>query len=512
MSKKNKKRTDRSVDRLSFGLSNFAMSNAAKQIIDVYERQQKPPNFVSDFKTPDNISGLITKDGKLTNDSLPINQCNFGPFDKINKTLLNSRFLGYPEYSLLSQNGIIDRITRCISVDSIREGITIFSKKTGSSNGNTKIADIVAEMKRLKVDFKIKDCVEQMVRFGGCKLYPKIRGDDSKEGGEELLTPLTLEKVPKNGLLYLKPIEPLYATPGNFNAVDPAAEDFYVPSQWIISNKTYDESRLGHFRYNDVPTFIKPIYWFNGMPLIQLCLDYLWGFETVRQNIVGISGRYNINVFSTNMAALLNYKDGSSFQNGEDVLSRLKLAQALQSNYSIFALDNNPTAPETWQQFNMTMAGLVEILNENSGYLCALSGIPESVLFMKKSKGGLGHSDDNEVNLYHANIGAFQNINIRPTYDWIFQIVQMSLFGRVDPDLDFKFNPLGKKTDKEIWEIQKIKADINTQYFADGILEGNEIREAISKDPDSGYAGLTDLPESDFEDVKEELGSTNEAA
>ncbi len=490
----------------------FFLSEKAKQIIGDYDRKQYPPNFISDFKTPDSAPGILTKDGKIAMDNLPINQCNFTPFDKINKTLLNSRFLGYPEYTLLSQNGIIDRITRCISVDSVREGVTVFSKNTGSTTGNAKIADIVTEMKRLKVDFKIKDCVEQTVRFGGCKLYPKILGDDSKVGGEELLTPLRLEKVPKNGLLYLKTIEPQYATPGTFNAVDAAAEDFYIPSQWIISNKIYDESRLGHFRYNDVPTLLKPIYWFNGMPLIQLCLDYLWGFETVRQNIVGISGRYNINVFKTNMAALLNYSGDSSFQNGEDVLSRIKLAQALQNNYSIFALDNNPTAPEEWQQFSMTMAGLTEILNENAGYLCALSGIPESVLFMKKSKGGLGHSDDNEVNLYHANIAAFQNLNVRPTYEWLFQLVQMSLFGTVDPDLDFKFNPLGKKTDKEIWEIQKLKAEINTQYFADGILEGNEIRESISKDPDSGYAGLADLPEEDFEEAKEEMSKEGQNA
>lgn len=490
----------------------FFLSDAAKQIIDVYDRAQKPPNFVSNFKTPDNPPSILAKDGKLGMDSLPINQCNFGPFDKINKTLLNSRFLGYPEYSLLSQNGLIQRMVQCISRDSVREWITIFSKKTGSSNGNTKIADIEDEMKRLHVRDKIRQCVEQMILFGGCKLYPKILGDDSKKGGDELLTPLTLEKIPKKGLLYIKPIEPLYATPGNFNAVDPAAEDYYVPSQWIISNKTYDESRLGHFRYNDVPTLLKPIYWFNGMPLVQLCLDYLYGFETVRQNIIGISGRYNINIFKTNMAALLNYKDGSSFQNGEDVLSRLKLAQALQNNYSIFALDNNPTAPEEWQQFNMTMAGLTEILNENAGYLCALSGIPESVFFMKKSKGGLGHSDDNEVRLYYDNIGSFQDINIRPTLEMIFNFIQMSLFGNIDSDLDFKFTSLWKQTPKEIWEVQKIKADINTQYFADGILEGNEIREAIAKDPDSGYAGLGDLPESDFEDAKEELGSKNEAA
>jgi phage-related protein (TIGR01555 family) len=488
----------------------FFLSDTAKQIINEYEHRQYPPNFVSGFKTPDVPPSILAKDGeKLTMDSLPINQCNFGPFDKINKTLLNSRFLGYPEYSLLSQNGIIQRIIQVISRDCVREWITIYSKKTNSSNGNEKIAAIEDEMKRLGVRDKIRECVEMMVTFGGCKLYPKILGDDAKD---EYLTPLRLEKVPKNGLLYLKPIEPLYATPGNFNAVDPLAEDYYVPSEWRILNNTMHHSRLGHFRYNDIPTLLKPIYWFNGMPLVQLCLDYLWGFETVRQNIVGISGRYNINIFKTNMAALLNYKDGSSFQSGEDVLSRMKLAQALQNNYSIFALDNNPTAPEEWQQFNMTMAGLVEILNENAGYLCALTGIPESVLFMKKSKGGLGRSDDNEIRLYYDNIGSFQDVNVKHILDWVLQLIQMSLFGKVDPDLDFKFNPLWKQTPKEIWEIQKIKSDINTQYFADGILEGNEIRESISKDPDSGYAGLSDSPKEDFEDSEAEKDSLNEAA
>jgi len=491
----------------------FFLSDTAKEIIRDYERKQYPPNFVSGFKTPDNPPSILAKDGdKLTTDSLPINQCNFGPFGKINNTLLNSRFLGYPEYSLLSQNGIVQRIIQTLSRDCVREGIKIFSKKTGSSSGNEKITAIENEMKRLNVQGKIRECVEMMLMFGGCKLYPKILGDDSREGGEEYLTPLTLEKVPKNGLLYLKPIEPLYATPGNFNAVNPLAEDYYVPSDWLILNTRMHHSRLGHFRYNDVPTLLKPIYWFNGMPLVQLCLDYLWGFETVRQNIIGISGRYNINIFKTNMAALLNYKEGSSFQGGEDVLSRMKLAQALQNNYSIFALDNNPTAPEEWQQFNMTMAGLVEILNENAGYLCALTGMPEIVLFMKKSKGGLHSGDNNEVRLYYDNVGSFQDVNIKPTYEWIFQLTQMSLFGSVDEDLDFKFNPLWKQTPKEIWEVQKIKAEINTAYFADNILEGNEIREAIAKDPDSGYAGLQDLPEEDFEDAEPEKDSLNEAA
>lgn len=513
MSKKYKKRHDRSINPLSTSLSSLKMTDVMRQIVADHEVKQYPANYVNNFKAPDQPPSLLVKDGeKLTADSLPINQCNFSPFDKINRTLLNSRFLGYPEYSLLSQNGIIDRITQCISRDSVREWITIYSKKTGSSTGNSKIADIEIEMDRLGFKYKIKECIEQTIRFGGCKLYPKILGDDSKEGGEEFLTPLRLEKVPKKGLLYFKPIEPLYATPGNFNATNPLAEDYYVPENWRILNTTMHHSRLMHFKYNEVPTLLKPIYWFNGMPLVQLCLDYLWGFEKVRQNIIGISGRYNINILKTNLAALMNNGTGSSFQMGDDLVSRIKFAQAVQDNYSIYLLDNNPTAPEEWAQFNMTMTGLTEILNENAGYLCALTGIPEIVLFMKKSHGGIHSGDTNEVRLYYDNIGSFQDVHVRPHVDFGFKLTQMSLFGRVDDDLAFKFNPLWKKTDKEIWEIQKIKAEINTAYFADNILEGNEIREALSKDPDSGYAGLGDLPEETFEDVEPEKDSLNEAA
>jgi phage-related protein (TIGR01555 family) len=481
----------------------FILSETAKNIISNYEKERYPPNYVNNFVMPTKTPIITADNDRITSDSLPINNCNFNPFDKINRTLVNSYFLGYPEYSILSQNGIIQNIIQNYSEDSTREGITIFSKKTGKSTDNKNIAALEDEFALLDVQSNMRQAAEQIITYGGCKMYPKILGDDDTTGGAELETVLYPEKVARGALQYLKVIEPLYATPGAFNATRPLAKDYYEPSSWLILGTKMDSSRLCHFSYNDVPTLLKPIYWFNGMPLVQLCLDYLYGFETVRQNIVGISGRYNINIFKTNMAALLNYTDGSTFQQGQDALSRLKLAQALMNNFSIFALDNNLQAPEEWQQFNMTIAGLDSILTENAGLICAVTRMPEIKLFGRSSsKGGLGHNDETQLRLYYDIIACFQSIKLRPSYNKIFKLAQMSRLGKIDPDLDFKFKPLWKKSDTEIWQIQEIKQKINTAYFADNILEGSEIRESLSRDPDSGYNGLTKLPDEDFEDVE----------
>ncbi len=499
MSKKSKKKYPIKIEK-DIQRKAMVLSAAAKEMIADYERKQRPPNRFNNFKMPECQPVSNGESGGLTTDSLPINQYNFSPFDKINQTLLNSWFLGYQELALLTQNGIIQNIIQCQSQDCVREWISIFSESTDENSGSKKkIKKIERAFKKLKVRAHIKKACEQMFAYGGCKIYPKIRGDDSIEGGAELLNPFTIDKCGKGDLLYLKVIEPQYATPVKYNVTDPLADDFYVPSEYVSMGKTINASRLLHFAYNDVPTILKPVYWFNGMPLVQLCLDYLYGFESIRQNIVGISGRYNINVFSTNMTALLDFSSGSSFQEGQDALSRLKLAQALMTNFSIFALDNNPEAPEQWQQFNMTIAGLSDILTTNAELVCGVCRVPAVKLFGTSPK-GFNATGDNELRLYYDLISSYQESNIRPALERIFELVQMSLFGEVDPDLDFEFKPLWKMSAIEKSTIQKDKQIINSGYINDNVLQRTEVREALAKDPDSGYSDLKNLSEESLQE------------
>lgn len=482
----------------------------AQELIDQYDKTMRPPNRFDKFQTPDQPN--LAKDNSLTNDALPVNCYNFSPFAKINNTLGNSWFLGYQEYSLLSQNGIIQNIIQSYAQDCVREWIDIKSISAKKEDKSDKIRILNEAFERFKVRDKFKNAMELTVGMGGCKIYPKIKGDDSTEDGIELTTEFFKEKMGKGDLLYLKVIEPLYATPIKFNATNPLLEDYYVPSEWAILSTPIHASRLCHFAYNYVPTLLKPVYWFNGMPLVQLCLDYIMGFETVRQNVVGVSGRYNINVLKTNMDALLDYSAGTTFQSGQSATDRLKLAQMLQNNFSIFAISNDPASPEEWQQFNMTIAGLDALLNQNAELVCAVARIPAIKLFGTSPK-GFNATGANELRIFYDLIRSVQMSCMQTPLQQVFELIQMNEFGKIDSDLQIHFKPLWTETAVEASQIQLNKMSINTAYVAGGILAVEEVRQSLNADPQSGYSDLAENFEgADEDELTDEESQAEEEA
>ena len=69
-------------------------------------------------------------------------------------------------------------------------------------------------------------------------------------------------------------------------------------------------------------------------------------------------------------------------------------------------------------------------------------------------------------------------------------MVQLSLFGEIDPDIYFEFNPLWQLDDAGLAAVQKTKADIHAVYLESGVVSPEEVREAVAQDEQSPYHGL----------------------
>lgn len=483
------------------------LSPTAKKIIAEWQLKNNPVNRINNFKLPKFFGNeqKLTTDNNIVfdNESLPINSCGQVNQDEL-KAVVNSYFMGYPAYSILSQNGIIQNIIQSYANHCFREGFEIRSRNN-SQDKTDKINAILKEFERLKVKENYILATEMMVMFGGCKLYHKIKGDDEQD---EYLTPLyPKQKVKKGDLLYLKVIEPLYTSPLNFNATDALLEHFYQPQEWKVLLHTLHSSRLCHFAYNYTPTLLKPVYWFYGMPLIQLVLSYLVGFESVRKDIINVVSRYNINVFGTSLDALLNYDGESTFQDGQDCYSRLKLAQAIMSNFSIFAMDNNPEAPETWQQFNMTIAGLSEILSQNAELVCAVCRMPAIILYGTSPK-GFNSTGDVELRVFYDLIASIQKNKILPHLNVTFELIQLSLFGEVDDSLFIEFNPLWTPSELEQSQITLNNMHTDVGYHTAGIIATEEIRKKLGANVKSGYDHL--MSDDEFSNLMSEFNENPE--
>ena len=73
----------------------------------------------------------------------------------------------------------------------------------------------------------------------------------------------------------------------------------------------------------------------------------------------------------------------------------------------------------------------------------------------------------------------------------------MSLFGEIDEDIEFKFNPLYQLDDNERADVNLKKAQTAQILIQEGVIDSNEARDNLTEDENSGYSLTGGAPEID---------------
>ena len=136
---------------------------------------------------------------------------------------------------------------------------------------------------------------------------------------------------------------------------------------------------------------------------------------------------------------------------------------------------------------------------------CTVSGIP-IVKLLGIQPSGMNASSQGELETFYTNIGAYQEHLFREPLTRIMGFAQLSLWGKVDPDLTFVFEPLWSMTDKELAEVEKIKAETDQIKIDSGVISPMEARKRTAADPDSEYDGIDVEDEPDLLDEEERGG------
>jgi hypothetical protein len=89
--------------------------------------------------------------------------------------------------------------------------------------------------------------------------------------------------------------------------------------------------------------------------------------------------------------------------------------------------------------------------------------------------------------------------------------MQLSLWGKRDPDITHEFVPLREMTEKEKKEMQKLDAETDQIRVDTGVVSQEEVRRKVANDPESGFDGLDpedvpDLLEEEEEGLEPEGG------
>lgn len=398
-------------------------------------------------------------------------------------------FFGYQYLAELSQRPEYRRMVEILALDMTREWIRF--TYGGDEDKSDRIAKIEAEFTRLAV----KDCFRRVAELDGFFGRGHIFMDFGQREGSEIDTPLLIDKrkVKKGSLKRITVVEPTWVYPNLYSSTDPLSPTFYKPQSWYVMAKSVHQSRLLTFVSRPVPDILKPAYAFGGLSLSQMAKPYVDNWLNNRQSVADLLQSFTVFVLKTDMATLLMGGGAEDLNNRADVFNNYRRNSGLMM---INKGDGQADPGEELTNVSAPLGGLNDLLSSSQEQMSAVAGEP-LVKYLGVTPSGLNASSDGEIRVYYDAVSATQERLFHAPLTTILQLVQLNVFGDVDPDISFEFIPLWQLDEAEIAEARKADAEVDGIYVDHGILSAEEVRTKLASDKNSPWANLdvSDVPE-----------------
>ena len=396
-------------------------------------------------------------------------------------------FMGYPYLAELTQLAEYRIIGETRAKEMTRKWIELEYK--GEKPDPDALTELANAMDSFRLREVFREGAKQDAFFGRSNVFIDLKG--SADNPKVLMTRLLMkpQTVPKGSLVAFRNVEPIWTYPNAYNAADPLLPDYFKPTSWWVMGKRVHKSRLITLVSRPVPDLLKAAYAFGGLSLIQMCKPYVDRWLRTVGSVNDLIHNFSIVALLTNMSQTLE-------PGGDDESSlfrRMDFFNANRDNRGIFLLDKDR---EDIKNVAVPLSGLDKLQAQSQEHMASPAQTPLVKLF-GITPTGLNASSDGEIRVYYDSIGADQEDVFREPLTICLDILQLHLWGKIDPDIGFRFVPLWQLDEAGEALVKKTEADIDAIYVESGCIHPEEVRARLAKDPHSNYANL------DVEDVPE---------
>ena len=403
-------------------------------------------------------------------------------------------YSGFPGYPLLAQLSVLPEYRNMasgIATTLTREWIMLVSTESAGDETRERITQLEKALRDHKIQEVIQQAAEQDCYYGKAQILINIKGHDKSE--PLILSPKTIKQNSFDGV---KVVEAMWTTPMAYNALDPGAKDFYRPSVWFMMGQRVHASRLLTIITRPVLDMLKPAFNFGGISLSQLAQPYVDNWLRTRQSVSDLIHNFSITALQTNMDEILQGTDTT----GNGLVARAQLFAANRDNQGFFLLDKDR---EQLVQINTPLGGLHELQAQAQEQMCFPCKTP-SVVLIGIAPSGFGNVSEGEIKAWYDWTRSIQEAHYSSPVKTILDVMQISMFGEIDPDISFVWKPLYQMQPDQV-EQMRLNASIRQGNYIDrGVVDPAEVREALARDPESGYQGL-DLSKEITPPAQEEL-------
>src|SRR5579863_6860745 len=414
------------------------------------------------------VERVLATDG--SNGAIPPAAWGFGDAGSIGPGVT---FLGFPYLAELAQITEYRTPAESLSNEMTRRWLTHTNK--GKSDKEDKIKQLDDRMDELNVRDLFREAALKTEQFGRAHLYVSVKNQDDDKTRQ-----LPLDKIGKGELLGFSCVEPYWLTPYSWNATHPERKDFYKPQSWFVIGRKTHASRLLTFIFREVPDLLKPAYDFSGISITQLMMPYVNRWLRTAKNVNDLINIFSIVTLATDLQALI--------QKPADFMARLQVFTQARDNRGVMAVNK---ATEELTVNDVSLASLDKLQAQAQEHMATPGRMP-LIKFFGITPTGLNTAGatEGEFQAWYDYVLGLLMLGFSPNYQRVLELVQMDLWGSVDPDIGFEWQNLYEPTAKEKGEMRKADADRDIGYINSSVVSPDEVREKLQQDPESGYNNL----------------------
>jgi hypothetical protein len=387
-------------------------------------------------------------------------------------------FPGFPALAALCQRSEYLRPSEILAKEMTRKWIKL--QCAGTTDKSDKIKQIETEFRRLDVRGLFCKAAELDNKHGRGQIYIDTGDTDNVE---ELALPLTptKEKVnPSKPIKSLRTVEAIWTYPADYNATDPLRADYFKPQSWYVFGKKVHDTRMLTFVSREVSDLLKPAYAFAGISLTQMLIPYVNNWLRTRQSVSDIVCGFSQFVLKTDLSSVLN------MGGGEQEANRVAMFNANRDNNGLMIVNKET---EDFDNVAAPLATLDALQAQTQEHCAGVVGLSLIKYFGITPK-GLNNNSDGEIQVGDDAILADQEKVLTPQLSRLLTLVQLSLFGEVDPDVGFTWVPLRSLDEESGAEVRKTDSETASAFIDRGVISPDEARQVLARDPHSPYYGL----------------------
>lgn len=347
-------------------------------------------------------------------------------------------------------------------------------------------ADAIEEAERT---LRVKGVVRRALRlarlYGGAGILIGL-GDERPD------LPMDPESLGKGCIKYLTALAPWELVGGEVDR-DPTSENYGCPSHYMLNSTLSGTVQVHPSR----------VVRFTGIELLdrdQASSMGGWGLSVLQRlhdairNAVS-SGQATASLLQEAKTDVISIPDLTTNVQDPDfragMLKRFALANVSKSINNALILD----ASETWEQKQLTFAGLPDVSRAFLEVCAAAAEMPASEFLGQQSK-GLGNGGEAEIRHHYDRLSSRQETDLRPALSHLDDALIRHALGRRPKGINYRFSSLWQLSDQERATVAESKAKASATYAKEGLMDIGVLRQAVRSQliEDGTYPGLADIP------------------